>query len=670
MKKIIHVYKASHRWIERSPGIGHFIRGSCYLHEILQGRQVDLKIDISSSQLSQFIINDKQVFNVGRGNKLNGAKEYFAPEIKDHGNLVNDLNNFLSSDTQELYISTNVGSWDRSSIPVETKSFVGKFFNFRTITENKFRKLIECSEYEVLSVRSGYPQHGEVSRLDAIEKMNILNRMVEEYILPRIKYPLVISSDSYEIKKALAERFGFLILPHKSAHDGFSDGGELLAMDMLLIKNSMYHHHINLINDRWSTFSNYINIIHDIPSRHYHVPQFSEVNISTSGNIISSKFKSVPVPLPPYTTKLNDDALNKIVLGERAKIAIIKPDGIGDLILITPLFRSLRKKYPLATIVLVTANHSLGITEQCPYLDWQIGGMSILTPDTSIITIAETLKRRFGNFDLSILARWDVDWYGGTQMSVNLNATYRLAFSESSTGLKADKNKGFDSFFTHIIFKNSISHEVENTLEICKYLELDTDDRRTEVWPIIENRENVRKILSSLDIRKDFVVICLGSTNAVNQLSVSKWVEVCQVVGQTAEMPIIFLGGAEYTNVADQICLSLTAHNLVGKTSLIESGLLTQRARFSICLDSSMKHIGASLGSRLIQIVAHSAKLPVENSFSQTRFGPWGGICRTLYPKNMEMSCIGGFCKAKEPHCIQNIDFDLLRHSIMDYLNE
>lgn len=662
MKKIIHVYKSSQHWVDRSPGIGHFIRGSCYLYEILKGRQIDLKIDISSSQLSTFINSDEELFSGEQKNKLNEAKEYFAPEIKDHGNLVNDMNDFFFSDNQELYISTNVGAWERSSISTETKNFVGKFFNFRTGIEKKIWKLIGHNNYEVLNIRSGYPQHGEISRLDAIQKINILNRMVQEYILPRIKHPLVISSDSYEIKKVLAERFGFLMLPHNSTHDGFSDGGEPLAMDMLLIKNSKFNHHINLLNDRWSTFSHYLSIIHDIPSRYYQVPQLSGVNISTSGNLINSETNGGSVPPP------SNNPSNKIMLSERSKIAIIKPDGIGDLILITPLFRSLRKKYPLATIVLITANHSLSIAEQCPHLDWQIGGMSILTPDASIVTIAETLKRRFGNFDLSILARWDADWYGGTQMSINLNATYRLAFSESSTRLKAEKNKGFDSFFTHIISKNSITHEVENTLEICKFLDLDITDKSTEVWPTIENKEKVRLLLLSLNIISNFIVVCLGATGALRRLDVKKWVEVCKVCKAETKLPIILLGGPECDDIARQICSMTAVYSLSGKTSLVESGLLMQAASFSICLDSSMKHIGAALGSKLIQIVAHSHLLPKEDSASQVRFGPWGGTCKTLYPIQMEISCSSGLCNASEPHCIRNIDFDSMRLAIKEYL--
>ena len=667
MKKITHVYKGVNDWIDRPPGIGQFIRGSCYLHEILQSRQVDFKIDISSSKLSQLIFEDDDIFSKKKYDNKIKAKEYFAADIKNHGCLVEDLNRFLLSDNIDLYLSTNVGSWDRVSVPSTTKDFIRKFFNFREAIEKKFNKNVAPEGYEVLSIRCGYPQHSELSNLDSREQITLTTRMIEENILHQAEHPIFVSSDSYEIKKTLAKRYGFLALPHNSKHDGFSDAAESLAMDMLLIKHSKFNYHINLYAEKWSAFSHYISIIHDIPNSYFRLPNFTEETIPDSIRV--HKFQSdALIAMPPPLKKANTTS-NKIVLPERAKIAVIKPDGIGDLVLITPLLRSLRIRHPLAIIVLITADHSLNITGQCPYIDWQIGGMSILTPTDSVVAIADILKKRYGNFDLSILARWDTDWYGGAAMSVRLGATCRLAFSESCTELKSDKNKGFDPFFTHLIFKKSVTHEVENTFEICKYLDLEIEDRRTEIWPAIDDREKVRNLLLSRGIASNFAVVCLGASGSVRRLDVKTWAKVVDALIEESKLPIVILGGADCMEVADQLCSMVKVHNFSGKTNLIESGLFMQAARFSICLDSSMKHIGAALGSKLIQVVAHSASLPEANSASQTRFGPWGGVCKTLYPTRMEDSCRDGFCKGSEPHCIRNIDFASMRIAIQEFMN-
>jgi len=166
-----------------------------------------------------------------------------------------------------------------------------------------------------------------------------------------------------------------------------------------------------------------------------------------------------------------------------------------------------------------------------------------------------------------------------------------------------------------------------------------------------------------------FAAVCLGASGAVRRLDSETWSKVCEVIKEESGLPIVLLGGAECVEVADQLCLMVDTHNFSGKTSLIESGLLTQSAQFSICLDSSMKHIGAALGAKLIQIVAHAASLPDANSASQARFGPWGGVCKTLYPTHMENLCSNGFCKGAEPHCIRNIDFTSMRLAIREYMH-
>lgn len=666
MKKVINIYKNSNHWLNRPPGIGQFIRGSCYLHEILQPRGVDFKIDISSSKLSYFISDDDEIFSTNKYDSNIKVKEYFAESIRDHGLLVDDLNDFLVNKNLQFHLSTNVGAWDRTDIPVNTKNFIRKLFQFRSEIHQKFKKTIAPADYEVLSVRCGYPQHREIAKLDARGQLDAAVRLIENQILPQIGHPLVISSDSHELKISLMKRYGFLALSHQSTHDGYNDHSEAVAMDMLLLKNSKFTHHINLYADKWSSFSHYISLIHDVPSGHF---RLSDVIKNKSPQINNTqRHKSFTAASVVLSKVKENNLLNKIKLNERAKIAVIKPDGIGDLILTTPLLRSLRKKYPLATIVLITANHSLNVTERCPYLDWQIGGMSILTPTETVISIADAVIKRYGKFDLSILARWDIDWYGGAALSVRLGATNRLAFSETCTELKSEKNKGFDQFFTHVIFKKSITHEVENTIEICKYLDLEVDNKSTEVWPTMDDRERVRKLLISRGIGSKFAAICLGASGAVRRLDSKTWFKVCEVVREESGLPIVLLGGAECIEVAEQLCAMVDANNFAGKTSLIESGLLTQAAQFSICFDSSMKHIGAALGAKLIQIVAHAANLPEANSFSQARFGPWGGVCKTLHPTHMEAACRDGFCKATETHCIRNIDYALMRVAIQEYM--
>ena len=115
MKRLIQVYKGVGQWGSVGPpGFGDFIRGICHLYEMLE-KQTDIKlyIDFSQSEFGKYISSNSDILSVGDRQKIIDAPTYF----EDHPALHQRLKDFMHSDEQELYLSTNVGDWNRTVLP-------------------------------------------------------------------------------------------------------------------------------------------------------------------------------------------------------------------------------------------------------------------------------------------------------------------------------------------------------------------------------------------------------------------------------------------------------------------------------------------------------------------------------------------------------------------------
>jgi hypothetical protein len=270
LKKIIHVYKDFDQWKNSPPGLGDFLRGSCHLHDFMTSKNIDFKIDISQTDFSNHINFNANIFTVSNASDINNANEYFT----DHSLLMNDLNSFIASDKEYLYISTNLGLWNRLDLPGATKSFMSSFYDFNADVYSYGIKHTPVSSYEVLSIRCGDKFYGNsIHTLDP-SLIDKLFKLIDYFIVPNLKHPLFITSDSFLLKKELAEKYGFLIMPHYSEHGAFNKSTFPVCVDMNLLKNSKFNYHINLWANWWSGFSHYTSLIFTIPSMNFRAPDF------------------------------------------------------------------------------------------------------------------------------------------------------------------------------------------------------------------------------------------------------------------------------------------------------------------------------------------------------------------------------------------------------------
>lgn len=281
MKTLVQCYKGAGQWINSPPGLGDFIRGTSHLHELLANSGVELRIDMSQSGFDQQFVPDVALSFRGDPVRIAQAEEYF----EDHAALVARIQAFLQSGETALYVCTNLGAWNRTTLPAATVAFMRQFLQFQPHVHMAVDQAIPVTQFEVLSIRCGDAFYDAGQTPSHVHFMAQAQRLLETEILPRISHPLVLTSDSYELKCALAQRYGLLFLPHRSQHGAFNQTTLPVAIDLCLLSRSRFNYHINLWATWWSGFSHYTSVIFAIPSLNLRAPEFKREAISSRGEL-------------------------------------------------------------------------------------------------------------------------------------------------------------------------------------------------------------------------------------------------------------------------------------------------------------------------------------------------------------------------------------------------
>ncbi len=279
-KRIIQTYKAPEDWVKGPPGIGDFIRGACHLFEMLDGAGVEFRIDISRTEFFDLIEYDESIFQIGDAEKIANAALYFV----DHAALYQRIVEFLKSQEADLYICTNLGAWNRMELPHKTRDFIRKFYRFNGVVGRLSATVLKGRTYEMLTIRCGQFDDEQKGSLDINAKNQILS-IIENQILPNAKFPIVVASDSHQLKCELAEKYGFILFPHQTKHGAYG-GGLPVVTDLFLLKNSKFNYHINVWASWWSGFSHYTSIIFNIPGINFRAPHFTREEVKKKKTLV------------------------------------------------------------------------------------------------------------------------------------------------------------------------------------------------------------------------------------------------------------------------------------------------------------------------------------------------------------------------------------------------
>jgi ADP-heptose:LPS heptosyltransferase len=344
------------------------------------------------------------------------------------------------------------------------------------------------------------------------------------------------------------------------------------------------------------------------------------------------------------------------------RILVIRPDEIGDVVMMSAFLRELRRTAPQAFISLVVKPGVRNLVEKCPYVnevltwDWSLQGRrSILRRLGRAIAFGgKTFWRR--HVDLAIYPRWDTDAYAGALLAYCSGARWRAGYADAVAPWKLQQNAGQEKFLNQVVFDDRLRHEVDHNMELLRHLGGRVHSDRLELWFDADDEALARDLWHRNGIRPEARVAALG---VGARFAAKRWPSASYAA---LAKRLLALSGVRVMVVGGREDLALGAFppeviDLRGKTTLRQTGAVLRQCAIFIGNDSGPMHMAAAAGIPVVEISGHPRHASPMLWPWPERFAPRTERVTVLRPEAPCPPCQEG-CTVDAPHCIAVISVD------------
>lgn len=277
------------------------------------------------------------------------------------------------------------------------------------------------------------------------------------------------------------------------------------------------------------------------------------------------------------------------------RILIIRPSAVGDIVMASPMIRTLRRGFPDARIVWL-AEPAMADLLHHPELDgvifwdkarwrrlWKKGRLGALLQEIRSLR----RKLRSERFDLALDAQ-------------GLLRSRALAWLSG-----AARRVGFDSrepgrfLMTEIIPRGPGAEKMSSEYRhMMTTLGLPIDGFFPELAVKADDADAMADRLRSFGINEKYAVICPFTTRPQKHWFADRWTELAQKVPKRMGLPVVMLGGPNDVPAARSIAKSAGNGlcDMAGQTTLGQSMAALQKAGLIIGVDTGLTHMGTAFG--------------------------------------------------------------------------
>ena len=363
-------------------------------------------------------------------------------------------------------------------------------------------------------------------------------------------------------------------------------------------------------------------------------------------------------------------AASDISIQDAGSILVVRLDYLGDLVLMSPFLRELRRLNPNAWITLVVDPRFVNLVELCPFIN------EVLAFET---------RRRFGKlelhvralrlarqhlwqrqFDLALLPCWDIDYFHSAFVAYFSGALCRVGYSENVIPLKQQYNRDLDILFTRTLDDRTSKHEAERNLDFLGEVGGMIADDRLELWLSDEDRETARAALTSRGVTgNDLLVgIAPGAGHPKRVWPLCRFIDLGRFLQQECGARLLIFGGPEDRERGLQLQenLGTSAVSFAGEMTLRQTGALLEHVPLVVSNDSGPMHLAAAGGAAVLEISCHPTSGDPLHLNSPVRFSPWAKEYAVLQPPMAVEPCTKS-CEWHEAHCVLGISVEDVREA-------
>lgn len=286
-------------------------------------------------------------------------------------------------------------------------------------------------------------------------------------------------------------------------------------------------------------------------------------------------------------------------------ILIVRLSSLGDIVILTPLFRRLREQYPSARIDLVTKSQFVSLVHDNPFLS-NIIAYDSNTKLSGWLNLCRQLKAQ--NYDLFLdlhnnIRSHILGWY--------LRRIPRLRYHKP-------RIKRFLLFYLWLNFFPRDFCLLSDYFKVLRPLGIrEPHSARPEIFLSPDAIAKARNILADRGITGPFIVILPIATWPNKLFPLAKYIHVARRINSDLKLPVLWLGGRRDVQLQelDYLIPGLSVR-IAGETDLEESLGLISQSRAVIGNDTGLTYAAEALGVPVVLVLGPTARETGAGSFA------------------------------------------------------
>jgi ADP-heptose:LPS heptosyltransferase len=256
------------------------------------------------------------------------------------------------------------------------------------------------------------------------------------------------------------------------------------------------------------------------------------------------------------------------------RILVITLSNVGDIILTTPVIRTLSKEFPSARLDVMVGPNGREIFERDPSV------FKLIIYDKHI-PISEKrrlqLKLKKLRYDLVVDIR-------NTVFPLLIGPKFRTATIQK--------------------IPKSAMHSKKRHLYRLKSLGIKNMDESSYIHIPEEDLAYIEKLMDAEGIKAPVVVMGPGAKSHLKRWTVEGFAELGDRLVAELASSVVFIGSHDDREIVDNIIgkMKKSAHNLVGRTNIRQLAAILKRSDILITNDSAPLHLGCATGTKVLAL--------------------------------------------------------------------
>lgn len=347
-------------------------------------------------------------------------------------------------------------------------------------------------------------------------------------------------------------------------------------------------------------------------------------------------------------------------------ILVLRLDHIGDVIMSTAVYRTIKARYPASKVTVVVGRWGRPVLENntsvdevivhdCPW--WKTvrgekpGWFRWLIKDYPALL----KKIRTGGFDVGIDLRGD---FRHILLFLFLGRVrYRLSYDRS----------GGEHLLDEAVAYEIGAHEIEKNFSLLREIhaqETDPERKRPEVFPAVKEREKTAAFLKARKVTNDIlkVVVHPGAGNDLRRWPEERFTELVKWL--TGELDAwVFLVGGEGERALIEMIMGRTPRtaNLAGVLTILETAALIEKSNLFIGNDSAICHLASCFDVPLLVLYGPTDPERCKPYTPHLHYIYHGFPCspclqlRCVRRENMKGTCLEDITVEEVKECVRKI---------------